>query len=280
MATTQKAGVIGWPISHSRSPLIHNSWMAQYGMDASYDLCPIDPELDFRAALENLAAQDYIGANVTLPHKENAFRAMDRLTPAAQKLGAVNTISFKNGEMHGANTDGGGFVASLDEAAPGHDWRERPVLLLGAGGAARALIVALEEEGVPEIRLTNRTRDRAEALLGLAERGLMIGDWAVRSDLAQDCGMVVNTTGLGMAENPPLEMPLDRAPKDALVSDIVYTPLQTAFLRDAIARGLVAIGGLGMLLHQAALSFDIWFGRRPHISDALRAALTASIEEG
>ncbi len=273
-----KAGVIGWPISHSRSPLIHNHWMQHYKMDASYGLCPIDPADDFRAALQRLADAGYVGANVTLPHKENAFQAMDELTPAAASLGAVNTISFNDGRMHGANTDGGGFVASLDEAAPTYAWRENPVLLIGAGGAARALVVALAAAGVPEIRLTNRTRDRAEALQTLAAAALEIGDWGARGSLAEGCGLVVNTTGLGMDKNPPLDMPLDALGPDGLVCDIVYTPLETDFMRAAKQRGLKTIGGLGMLLHQAALSFDIWFGVKPQIDDALRAKVTADIE--
>ena len=273
-----KAGVIGWPIAHSRSPLIHNHWMQQYEMDAAYSLCPIDPADDFRAALQRLADAGYVGANVTLPHKENAFQAMDELTPAAAALGAVNTISFKDGKICGANTDGGGFIASLDEGAPGHAWRDKPVLLIGAGGAARALIVALAAAGVPEIRLTNRTRARAEALQELAGGALHIGDWERRGALAAGCGLLVNTTGLGMDKNPPLDMPLDAMGADGLVCDIVYTPLETDFMRAAKQRRLKTIGGLGMLLHQAALSFDIWFAIKPQIDEALRAKLTADIQ--
>ena len=272
-----KAGVIGWPIAHSRSPLIHNHWMARYHIDAIYDVCPIDPATDFRAALEGLANEGYVGANVTIPHKENAFAAMDDLSPQAAKLGAVNVIAFKDGRMIGHNTDGAGFIASLD--AYGTRWRDTPALVLGAGGAARAIIAALAGAGVPEIRLTNRTRTRAEALAGLAPDIVRIDDWAARDALAQGCGLLVNTTSLGATGAPALDISLEGLRADALVTDIVYTPLQTELLARAAIAGLVAVDGLGMLMHQAALSFDIWFGLRPTVDEDLRARLIADLEE-
>ena len=272
-----KAGVIGWPIAHSRSPLIHNHWMKQYDIDASYGLCPIDPASDFREALAGLADEGYIGANVTLPHKENAFRAMDDLSPVAEKLGAVNTISFKDGRMHGHNTDVGGFIASLD--AHGRGWRDKPALVLGAGGAARAIIAALDAEGVPQVRLVNRTRHRAEALVALAPDRVAIGDWAARGALAAGCGLLVNTTSLGMTGAAELDMPLEALAEGAMVNDIVYIPMETDLLARARARGLIAIDGLGMLLHQAALSFEGWFGVKPAIDQVLRDTLIADLEE-
>lgn len=273
-----KAGVIGWPIGHSRSPLIHNYWMSRYHIDAEYGLCPIDPNTDFRAALQALADDGYVGANVTLPHKQNAFQAMDELSPMAEKLGAVNTISFKQGRMLGHNTDSDGFIASLD--AHGDQWREAPVMVLGAGGAARAIIAALDAAGVPEIRLTNRTRARAEALVALAPDIVQIGEWEARARMAADCGLLVNTTSLGMVGEAPLDMPLDALSAGAMVSDIVYIPLQTDLLTQAQACGLVAIDGLGMLMHQAALSFETWFGVRPDIDTELRDTLIAALQEG
>lgn len=269
-----RVGIIGWPVSHSRSPLIHNHWLAAHNIKAHYERCPIDPAADFRATLNGLAADGFIGANVTIPHKENAFAAMDSVDAAAQKLGAVNTITFRDGALHGSNTDGAGFVAGLkaalaDKGAEGHDWAAHPALVLGAGGAARAIIVALHEAGVPQIRLVNRTKERADALQGLSSR-LSVGAWAARAELAAECQLLVNTTSLGMQGAAALDMPLDHMPQTALVSDIVYTPLETDLLVRARAAGLVTVDGLGMLLHQAALAFETWFGVRPPVSDELR----------
>lgn len=274
-----KLGVIGWPISHSRSPLIHNHWLRALDMAGDYTLVPIDPQTNFRHALQALADNGYCGANVTLPHKENAFAAMDTVSVTAKKLGAVNTISFKDGKMFGDNTDGGGYLASLDEAAPAHDWRARPALVIGAGGAARAICVALAAAGVPQIRLVNRTRARADALVSLAPKIIETDDWAHRAGAAKGCGLVVNTTGLGMTHQPALDMSLEHVDDDALVSDIVYTPLQTELMRAAQTRGLAAVGGLGMLIHQAALAFEIWFGQTPPIDARLTRKLVADIED-
>ena len=279
MKARQKTGIIGWPVSHSRSPLIHNGWLAAHDIAASYERCPIDPKADFRSELSRLAAAGFIGANVTIPHKETAFQAMDEVTPAAQKLGAVNTISFKQGRFFGANTDGDGFIASLDEAAPHNDWRDMPVLVLGAGGAARAVAVALAAAGVDDIRLTNRTRARAEEIAVLGGDRLRIGEWQERAALAEGCGLLVNTTSLGMTGAPALDMPLTGLAPKALVSDIVYAPLQTDLLQRAAAQGFQPVDGLGMLMHQAALSFDIWFGLRPPVTQDLRRRLLADLQD-
>ncbi len=279
-----KLAIIGWPVSHSRSPLIHGHWLNAHNIKADYLRYPIDPKDDFKARLKEMAADGFIGANVTVPHKEAAFAAMDELTPAAKKLGAVNTISFRDGALYGANTDGDGFLAGLDGAdKPSGDgsqeyaaWRDRPVLILGAGGAARAIIAALGRAGLTDIRLVNRTRAKAEALIGLAD-GLRIGEWDDRDELAEGCGLLVNTTSLGMAGQPDLEIALGGLDDKALVSDIVYTPLITPLLSAAEKTGYIAIDGLGMLMHQAALSFEIWFGDRPIVDDRLRQLLLADL---
>ncbi len=274
---SQKAGIIGWPVSHSRSPLIHTYWMQKHYIQASYERCPINPADDFRQALQALAQDGFVGANVTIPHKENAFAAVDSRTEAAEKLGAVNTIVLQNGRLLGANTDGAGFIASLEAGSQNQKWREQPALVLGAGGAARAVLVALEQAGVHDIRLVNRTRARAEALAPLCTKGLLIGDWEAREDMAQDCGLLVNTSSLGMQGAAPLDMGLDNLAAGALVTDIVYTPLETDLLARARASGFGAIDGLGMLMHQAALSFEMWFGVRPEVEEPLHALLVKDL---
>lgn len=273
----QKSGIIGWPVSHSRSPLLHSYWMQKHAIEASYERYPIDPAADFRQALEAMAQDGFIGANVTIPHKENAFAACDSHTQPAQNLGAVNTIVMRDGRLLGANTDGDGFIASLEAGAPNQDWRQRPALVLGAGGAARAILVALETAGLSDIRLVNRTRARAEALAPLCGQALSIGDWDAREALAQECGLLVNTTSLGMHGAPRLDMGLETLGEKAVVTDIVYTPLETDLLARARASGLVAVDGLGMLMHQAALSFEMWFGVRPQVDVALRALLVEDL---
>lgn len=284
--TRDRLAIIGWPVGHSRSPLIHNHWLAAAGRAPNYVAHPIDPNDDFRAALEGMAAEGFIGANVTIPHKEAAFAAMDEVSVAAQSLGAVNTISFKQGRFMGANTDGDGFLLGLetamDQAVSAAGWRDRPALVLGAGGAARAIIAALGRAGIGDIRLTNRTREKAEALTALADN-VSVGDWGARQQLAEGCGLLVNTTSLGMTGQPPLDgvsAMLASLGDGALVADIVYAPLETDLLRAARAAGRHAVDGLGMLLNQAALSFEIWFGARPEIDATLRAALIADIEKG
>ena len=276
----QRAGIIGWPVSHSRSPLIHNGWIDQLDLNAHYDSCPVSPDADFRGVLEVMARAGFVGANVTIPHKENAYRAADRLHPAAEKLGAVNTLHFQDGEIIGSNTDGAGFVAALDEAT--QDWRDKPALILGAGGATRAILVALAEAGVKDIRLSNRTRARAEPLVDLIadfDATCRIIDWQAREDAAEHCGLLVNTTSLGMQGGAALEMSLDGLADGAVVNDIVYAPLETDLLKAARAAGLVAVDGLGMLINQAALSFETWFGVRPPVDKALRDRLVADLGE-
>lgn len=280
----RRAGIIGWPVEHSRSPLIHNGWIEQLGLSARYDRCPISPEADFRGALEAMMRVGFVGANVTIPHKQTAFASVDRLDATAAKLGAVNTLCFEDGEIVGSNTDGAGFIAALN--AQSQDWHHRPVLVLGAGGATRAILVALAEAGIGEIRLANRTRSRAEPLLDLiadmATKCNLI-DWSERDDAMEGCGLLVNTTSLGMGveTGQALDMgiTLERLAEQAVVTDIVYTPLHTPLLTSARAAGFVAVDGLGMLMHQAALSFEQWFGVAPPVDAALRARLMEDLGE-
>jgi shikimate dehydrogenase len=293
MSAPARLAIIGWPVSHSRSPLIHNYWLNAHGINARYETYGIEPhgiektdnpKDDFRAALIAMADEGFIGANVTVPHKEAAFAAMDEVSATAQALGAVNTICFQDGRLRGDNTDGDGFVAGLGTLAKNTDWQNRPALVLGAGGAARAIIVALGRAHVPEIRLVNRTRAKAENLKGAlaaaqGDRPVRTADWEARDEMAQGCGLLVNTTSLGMVGQPPLDMPLNGLAAQALVCDIVYAPLQTPLLRAAASAGHYAVDGLGMLLHQAALSFEVWFGIKPAIDEGLRALVLADLEE-
>ncbi|WP_071794993.1 shikimate dehydrogenase [Natronohydrobacter thiooxidans] len=270
MSRIPLAGVIGAPVGHSRSPRLHGTWLRDYGIAGHY--VPLHVEAwDLERVLRVMPRMGFVGANVTIPHKEAVLALADEVTDMAARIGAVNTLTFKDGRILADNTDGYGFMANLRQGAP--DWRADagPALVLGAGGAARAVIVALQDAGVPEIRLTNRTRARAEELA--AEFGCAVQDWEKRAEGLGDLGLLVNTTALGMEGQAPLEMPLDGLPAGALVTDIVYTPLDTPLLCDARARGLQAVDGLGMLLHQAVPGFERWFGRRPEVTDSLRAAV-------
>ncbi len=262
------AGVMGWPVSHSRSPRLHGFWLEAYGIDGAYVPLAVAPE-NFEAALRGLAALGMKGCNVTLPHKERALALADHADDTARRIGAANTVVVRgDGSLAVSNTDAFGFIENLEARAPG--WpSKRPAVLLGAGGASRAVIVALLDAGVPEIRLANRTLERAQALadgFGPAVRAIA---WDARSDALDGAGLLVNGTQLGMAGQPPLEIALDALPGDAVVYDLVYVPLQTALLKDAAARRLRCVDGLGMLLHQARPGFAAWFGREPEVTAAL-----------
>ncbi len=262
------AGVMGWPVEHSRSPRLHGFWLERYAIDGAYVPLAVPPE-KIRAALRALPSLGFQGCNVTIPHKEAAFVEVDHLTEQAKKIGAVNTvIVLKDGTLRGDNTDGYGFIENLKAGAP--DWSpDRPVVVLGAGGAARGILVALQEAGVKEIRLTNRTVERAEALAG--ELGaITVIDWDRRGECLEDIGLLVNTTSLGMTGQAPLDISLHGLNKTAVVTDIVYSPLKTALLEAAENRGNPAVDGLGMLLHQARPGFAAWFGREPEVSEDLR----------
>lgn len=268
---TRLAGVIGWPIAHSRSPRLHGHWLAHYKIEGAYVPLAVRPE-NLEAAVEGLVALGFRGANVTLPHKEQVLRLCDQVTPRARRIGAVNTLVVKDGCVEGDNTDGFGFLENLKEANPG--WRPAgPAVVLGAGGAARAILVALLDAEVAEIRLLNRTRTRAEALADELGGTIRVMDWGDWTDALAEASLLVNTTSLGMSGQPPLEIDLSPLPASALVNDIVYVPIETALLAAARARGNAVVDGLGMLLHQARPGFEAWFGVSPEVTPALRQAV-------
>lgn len=259
------AGIIGWPVEHSRSPRLHGFWLERHGIDGAYVPLPMRPDA-FATGVRGLVACGFAGANVTAPHKLAAFDICDTVEASARRAGAVNTLVFQDGHITGRNTDGLGFIANL--RAHGVNPASGPALVLGAGGAARAVVASLQDQGIT-VTLANRTRDRADALARLLP-GLVVIDWAERSAALPDNALLVNTTSLGMAGNPPLEIDLDRAAAGTSVADIVYVPLETPLLAAARARGLRPVEGLGMLLHQAVTGFAAWFGVTPVVDDALR----------
>lgn len=265
------AGVIGWPVGHSRSPRLHGYWLALHGIDGAYVPLAVQPR-DFERALKALAALGFRGANVTLPHKEAALALADRASPEARRIGAANTLVVgEDGGVEARNTDGFGFIENLREGVPGWRANAGPAAVIGAGGAARALLVALVDAGVPEIRLVNRTAARAEALAAELGGPIRVRSWAERGAALEDAALLVNSTTQGMTGEPALDLPLERLPPEAVVNDIVYTPLETPLLAVARARGNPVVDGLGMLLHQARPGFAAWFGVEPRVTGALRA---------
>jgi shikimate dehydrogenase len=272
------AGVFGYPVDHSRSPRLHGFWLAQHGLDGAYIPFATHPR-DLPRALRALPSLGFRGGNVTLPHKEPALGLVDEATRTAQRIGAVNTLVVReDGSILGDNTDGFGFLAHLQASQPGWQANAGPAVLLGAGGAARAIVVALLESGVPEILLANRTQKRGEELAEALEAALG-GDlagrvkviaWHRREAALEGAGLLVNSTQLGQAGQPPLDMNLDALPRSAVVYDIVYVPLETALLAAAKVRGNMVVDGLGMLLHQARPGFTAWFGVEPQVTPALR----------
>jgi shikimate dehydrogenase len=276
--TGRKAFICGYPIGHSRSPMIHRHWLKTYGIAGSYDPFDVAPD-DISAFLASLRERGLVGGNVTIPHKEAAFAAAERHDEAAAIIGAVNTLWFEEGRLVGGNTDAIGFAANLDEHAPG--WAgQGAAVVLGAGGAARAVIQALKERGLRDIRITNRTAARAVELADRFGDGVSGHPAAATSELLGDAGLLVNTTSLGMAgKQGGDELPADpgRLPRHAIVTDIVYVPLETPLLAAAKARGLKTVDGLGMLLHQAVPGFERWFGRRPEVTRNLREMIIADM---
>lgn len=264
------AGVIGSPIAHSRSPVLHGYWLRRYGIRGHY--IPLDiAQADLREALQMLPRMGFVGLNVTIPHKESVLALADIVTDRAALIGAANTLIFrKDGKVHADNTDGAGFVANLRQHAPDWDPTSGSAMVFGAGGAARAVVAALIEVGVPEIRLTNRTRPRADALRAAFGAKVTVLDWVQAPATLADAATVVNTTALGMVGKPEFALSLDQINPAALVNDLVYTPLDTHFLQAAAARGCRTVDGLGMLLHQAAPGFERWFGHRPEVDQATR----------
>lgn len=257
------AGVIGWPVGHSRSPRLHNHWLAESGIDGAYVPLPVPPG-GLAEALRGLVALGFRGANVTVPHKEEAFAIVDRRDAAAEAIGAVNTLVVQDdGTIEGRNTDAHGFFAHLTAAAP--QWHaQMPAIVLGAGGAARAVLFALRAAGVPEIRVVNRTLARAEALAAAFGPTIRpLPSWQEALSGLPGPALLVNTTSLGMTGQPPLEIQLDRLPADSIVYDLVYNPLRTDLIASAEARGLATVDGLGMLIHQARAGFAAWFGAEP-----------------
>ena len=264
------AGVIGWPIAHSLSPRLQGYWLDRYGINGAYVPLAVRPE-DFGEALRALPKLGFAGANVTVPHKETALRSVDAVEDTARRIGAVNTIVVRDdGSLLGRNTDGFGFMENLKAGAPGWDPAAGPAVVIGAGGAARAIVAALVDAGVPDLRLTNRTRSRADQLAGEIGGPIAVDSWENRSGALDGAGLLVNTTTLGMTGHAPLDLDLQSLPKTALVTDIVYAPLETPLLAAARDRGNPTVDGLGMLLHQARPGFAAWFGTEPEVTDDLR----------
>lgn len=267
----KKAFVTGFPIKHSRSPLIHGFWFKELGLDGSYEAIEVAPE-NFVEFATSLAKNGFVGGNVTIPHKEVAFATVETRDEAANAIGAVNTLWLENGKLCGGNTDAYGFAANLDALAPGWDNADT-ALVLGAGGAGRAIVYALQKRGFSRIAIVNRTLSRAEELAGHFGHGVSAHGWDAARRLVKDAGLIVNTTSLGMSGHGEAEeFPLDltEAQKSAVATDIVYVPLKTPFLTGAEAAGLKTVDGLGMLLHQAVPGFERWFGKRPEVTEALR----------
>ena len=275
----QRACVIGWPVEHSRSPLIHLYWLKRYCIDGAYAKEAVRPE-DLAEFLGSLGAQGYAGANVTLPHKEAALRLAAVVDEAARTIGAANTLWLDQaGRLCASNTDSYGFITNLNELAPGWNEGRRPVMVLGAGGAARAILHGLLNEGASRILLANRTRGRAEALAQAFGPAVTVIDWEDRERALSGCGLLVNATSLGMTGKEPLDIDLAALPSEAVVADIVYSPLETRLLASARARGNRAVDGLGMLLHQAVPGFERWFGVRPEVTAELTAYVAATLGE-
>jgi shikimate dehydrogenase len=270
MNQPRNACVIGWPAGHSRSPLIHNYWLRQHGLAGEYRKEAVEPER-FEAFVKSLAAHGYAGANVTIPHKEAAL-ALSQPDERAQAVGAANTLWLEDGVLKSTNTDVEGFLANLDASAPGWDTdaAKKSALVLGAGGAARAVVFGLRERGFGKIHVANRTLDRALALRErFGERVLPVG-WSAVADLMEGASLLVNTTSLGMKGQPPLDIDIARLTPGAVVADLVYVPLVTPLLAAARAHGLATADGLGMLLHQAVRGFSLWFGVTPAVTGELR----------
>ena len=276
MTTTPRAAcVVGWPVEHSRSPLIHNYWLKRYGIDGEYRREAVRKE-DFTAFVGTLAARGYVGANVTVPHKEAAF-ALSQPDAQARAVGAVNTLWLEDNVLRSTNTDVEGFLDNLDACAPRWDRDAGKALVLGAGGAARAVIHGLSSRGVDRIVVANRTANRAEALQASFGKRVQVADWArLEAELA-DTALLVNTTTLGMHGQPALALDLAGLQSHAIVADIVYAPVVTPLLAAARARGLVTADGLGMLLHQAVRGFALWFGKTPVVTGELRALVEADL---
>jgi shikimate dehydrogenase len=276
LAKIPLAGVIGHPIAHSRSPALHGFWLRRYGVKGHYIPMDVAPA-DLETTLRHLPKIGFVGLNVTLPHKEAILKIADVISDRAALIGAANTLIFrKDGKIHADNTDGAGFVANLRQNAPHWVPAAGPAAVFGAGGAARAVVAALIEVGVPEIRISNRSRPRAEALRADFGAKLVVYDWVQAANMLEGAATVINTTSLGMAGKPEFRVPLDAIEPGAVVNDLVYNPLKTTFLAEAEQRGATIVDGLGMLLHQAAPGFERWFGPTPAVDEATRQAVLSA----
>lgn len=270
------AGVMGWPIAHSRSPMLHGYWLAEYAIDGAYLPFPVSPD-DLEASLRALPKLGIAGCNLTVPHKEAALEICDRVNDVAQRIGAVNTVVVEqDGSLSGSNTDAFGFIENLKSESA---WNaaDGPAVILGAGGAARAIVAALIDEGVADIRIANRTAARAETLVSEFASGCTSVDWSDVGDAFENAALLVNTTTLGMTGQPELALSLEALPKKTIVNDIVYVPLKTQLLVKAEARGNPTVDGLGMLLHQARPGFSAWFEKDPQVTVGLRKHILADL---
>lgn len=276
-AAAPLACVIGWPARHSRSPLIHRYWLSAHGLAGDYRIEEVPPE-DVSEFIGNLTGHGYAGCNVTVPHKIAAFETVTHTDAIAQALRAVNTVWHEDGVSYGTNTDVHGFLANLDDGAPGWDGGLDRAVVLGAGGAARGIVYGLLSRGIERIDVINRTAAKTAALAGEFGSAVRGCGWDEAASVLEDARLLVNTTSLGMAGSPPLEIDLSPLDPGAVVNDIVYVPLETDLLRAARQRGLTGLDGLGMLLHQAVPGFEKWFGVRPEVTADLRAIVVADIE--
>jgi shikimate dehydrogenase len=273
----KRACVIGWPVEHSRSPAIHRYWLELYGIDGAYEKEAVRPE-EFASFLGSLSDRGYAGANVTLPHKTEALRLATIADESARAIGAANTLWLDGtGRLNASNTDAYGFMTNLNQEAPHWNKGRAPVMVLGAGGAARAILRGLIAQGASRILLANRTRDRAEVLAGTFGPAVSVVDWDARNQALAGCGLLVNATSLGMSGKGPLDIEVEALPEDAVVADIVYSPLETPLLATARARRRQAVDGLGMLLYQAVPGFERWFGVRPQVTKELKAHVAATL---
>ena len=268
------ACLIGWPAAHSRSPLIHRYWLRKLGIEGGYVIEAVPPD-EFQDFVFRLALRGFVGANVTIPHKERVLR-LTKADERARAVGAANTLWFADGELCSTNTDVEGFLSNLDACAPGWD-RAEEVLVLGAGGAAHAVVFGLLERGVKHVHLANRTRARADALADQFGDKVFPVAWEAFAELLPRAKLLVNTTSLGMHGQEALDLDVEKLPDDAVVADLVYVPLNTSLLLAARERGLKTADGLGMLLHQAVRGFELWFGQRPQVTAELRALVEADL---
>ena len=270
------AGLLGWPVAHSRSPVIHNHWLAEHGIAGRYVLFAVPPE-NLEEAVRGLSALGLRGCNVTTPHKQAIMPMLDRVDDLARTIGAVNTVVVeKDGTLSGFNNDGNGFIQSLIDADPKWKPDSGPILVLGAGGAARAVVATLAARGAKEIRIANRTLASAQAIADELGSAVKVVPWEARADALDGVALLANATSGGMAGKPPLDIALDRLPAHALVGDLIYIPPETPLLAAASARGNITVNGLGLLLNQARPAFHAWFGVMPEITPALRQAIAAT----